>query len=385
MTALIPTFRRPGALARCLRALAAQDLREGYEVVVGVDGGAEADSGEVEIAREAMPAARVVMLGKLGPAGVRNALLREARGEIVLWLNDDVAPRSDCLRMHVRAHEEIAGGKDDGRGLAPAACREREDSGTRCRHGVPTYPGQGLAPVACAEGRAAAGCDMVVGASPWRVHEDDTLFDRVVRETSMIFFYDRMDAMVRDDAARARSHDWGFRHAWTLNLSVRRHAMEGCAFDASLPCACFEDLEWAHRMAQTRGSRVLYRPEAIVEHDHRIDLDSYLRRERMLGREAFRLATLKPACARAIFGRDVASADEVGYATQFVERERGNAERIEEHLRETGSRPAGWIDDAGVAREMVRALYEMHLPLKRRHWRMGLVEAADAGVRTRAA
>jgi F0F1-type ATP synthase membrane subunit a len=34
----------------------------------------------------------------------------------------------------------------------------------------------------------------VVGDSPWKVHAGDTLFDRMVRETSLIFFYDQMYA-----------------------------------------------------------------------------------------------------------------------------------------------------------------------------------------------
>ena len=33
---------------------------------------------------------------------------------------------------------------------------------------------------------------MVLGSAPWKVHEPDSLFDRLIRETSMVFFYDQM-------------------------------------------------------------------------------------------------------------------------------------------------------------------------------------------------
>jgi hypothetical protein len=34
--------------------------------------------------------------------------------------------------------------------------------------------------------------DLVLGSAPFRVEKPDRLFDRLVRETSMVFFYDQM-------------------------------------------------------------------------------------------------------------------------------------------------------------------------------------------------
>jgi GT2 family glycosyltransferase len=331
VSVIIPTFGRAAKLAGCLAHLARQDFDPArFEVLVGLDGGSE---GETEAAREAARASEmkhvdVRWFEHAGPGVTRNRIVERARGELLLLLNDDVLPEPDLIRRHVEAHRE--------RGVA-----------------------------------------MILGAAPWVVHEDDTVFDRLVRETSMIFFYDRMEAALASGSAGAE-HDWGFRHAWTLNLSLPRAVFARVnGFNPRLRHAMFEDLEFAFRAARsaTPGVPVLYRPTAIARHDHRIGVRDYLARERKLGVAAWELAGASPECAHAVFGRDIRSTAEVEQCRTFVEQERSRADEMRGVMAGWEQTPSGEIAGAN-AQETIKCMYESHLILKRWTWRTGLLEAA---------
>ncbi len=312
----LPTRNRPERVARCLHALAGQTVdNTRFRVVVGVD--APDASGHVPNGAVADELNAEIVTGpSAGPAAARNRVLRQVVEPLVLWLNDDVIPAPDLVEQHLDAH-------------------------------------------------GAGGPAMVLGSAPWAVHTPDRLFDRLVRETSMVFFYDQMD----DDPTR----DWGYRHAWTLNLSVPAELAK-FGFSESLPGAAYEDLEWAWRAGRATSAPVRYRPAARVEHDHRYEPEGYLARERAMGRDAFALAAHAPEFARELFRRDIRSAPSIEYARAFVEREAHLAERLERSFRGLADLPS---DAAGDDR-LIRMLYEHHLALKRWHWNAGLVEAAEA-------
>ncbi len=338
VSVLIPTFGRPAKLAECVRRLAAQTLAD-REVLVGIDGGLE-DPGAAGAAglalRDLWPrdeADRLVVVArpKEGLAAVRNALLARARGRVMVSLNDDVLPESDLLERHAAAHSR--------RGARPA---------------------------------------VVVGASPWVVHDPDRLFDRLIRETSMIFFFDRMEALLAAGEA-GPDHDWGFRHCWGLNFSAPMAlAREVGGFGVFPATYGYEDNEFAFKLAARFGCPVLFRPEAVASHDHRMDPDDYLARERKLGFAAWGFAHASPRCAAAMFGRDLRSSEEIDYSRAFVEREHATAERMRAVLCDLANIPADAAPEPRhpACATVMAALYQQHLLLKRWEWRRGLLEAA---------
>lgn len=86
---IIPTCNRRRQLERCLGALATQDTRREFEVIV-VD---DANPPQVDLgAFSACPPARVVRSGGVGPARARNRGLAEATSPIILFTDDDTAP-----------------------------------------------------------------------------------------------------------------------------------------------------------------------------------------------------------------------------------------------------------------------------------------------------
>lgn len=332
ISVLIPSYGRPDKLRALLASLATQRL-DGltYEVRVGLDGGdaatAEAVMGSLPM--HARQRFTIVPMKRCGQATVRNALLHEASGELILWLNDDVVASPGLLLAHHGAHAEAA------------------SAGVKV---------------------------MVVGAADWRVHADDTVFDRLIRETSMVFFYDVMDDPAQGDTSR---RDWGFRHAWTINLSMRADDVRTAgAFRIFEAWYGSEDIELGYRVAGLPGGRaVWYRRRAQVEHDHRVGLVEYIEREYKLGYNAFHFARECPEAAAATYRRDIASREEIEYCRAFVARELAAAKRSRKHVAAAGVAAAGSPSDWPVLRE---SLYLAHLPLKRWSWRLGLLDAAEA-------
>jgi GT2 family glycosyltransferase len=120
MSVVVPTFRRPALLARCLDALVAQDFAPArYEILVCDDGPDDATHALVEqIAQDAQPRGLsiryVAVRDTQGPAGARNAGWRAAHAPLIAFTDDDTVPASDWL---------TAGAAAMARGVAAAAGR----------------------------------------------------------------------------------------------------------------------------------------------------------------------------------------------------------------------------------------------------------------------
>jgi GT2 family glycosyltransferase len=99
VSVVVPTYRRPELLARCLAALARQQVASEYEVVVADDsGGDEAARRVVKEAESAGVRFRYLpVTGNHGPAAARNAGWQAASGEIIAFTDDDCLPDSGWL------------------------------------------------------------------------------------------------------------------------------------------------------------------------------------------------------------------------------------------------------------------------------------------------
>lgn len=99
ITVVVPTFRRPELLQRCLEALLAQDYDGEYEIIVVDDGGTEDTRALVaEAARGARLPLRYLRPSLAhGPAVARNCGWRAARGELIAFTDDDAVPAADWL------------------------------------------------------------------------------------------------------------------------------------------------------------------------------------------------------------------------------------------------------------------------------------------------
>jgi peptidoglycan/xylan/chitin deacetylase (PgdA/CDA1 family)/glycosyltransferase involved in cell wall biosynthesis len=104
ISVLIPTFNRRNVLERTLPTLFQQDFpADRFEIVVVVDGSSD---GTMEFLRKlASPCSiHIVEQPHQGAAAARNAGLKRVRGELVLFLDDDILCPPNLLSLHASAH-----------------------------------------------------------------------------------------------------------------------------------------------------------------------------------------------------------------------------------------------------------------------------------------
>lgn len=107
---VVPSHNRRAAVSRLLAALADQDYPlDRFEVIVVADGCSD-DTCEVLSRYRAPFSFRLMEQPRSGPAGARNTGAAAAKGEWLLFLDDDVVPSPGLVTAHLRAHRRSPGG-----------------------------------------------------------------------------------------------------------------------------------------------------------------------------------------------------------------------------------------------------------------------------------
>jgi glycosyltransferase involved in cell wall biosynthesis len=111
VSVIIPTFNGANRIGDCLDALLKQTSNHDVEILV-VDDGSTDITGDV-VRRYSGSAVRLISQSNAGPGAARNRGATEARGEIILFTDDDCVPMPDWLNAMIRSFDdvEIVGGK----------------------------------------------------------------------------------------------------------------------------------------------------------------------------------------------------------------------------------------------------------------------------------
>ncbi len=106
---IIPTFNGAARIGHCLDALLQQMPLRDVEILV-VDDGSTDNLAEVV---QRYPGVRLIRQANAGPAAARNRGATEARGEIILFTDDDCVPMPDWLDAMLQpfADPEVVGAK----------------------------------------------------------------------------------------------------------------------------------------------------------------------------------------------------------------------------------------------------------------------------------
>ncbi len=137
VSVVVPTFKRPDLLIRCLAALMSQDFdASDYEVIIADDAACDETRRAVDacccgesrvpdsLACRQCPGPEVryvAVTGKHSPSAARNAGWRVARGEIIAFTDDDCVPTPGWLRAGLAAFTDGVTGVS-GRLIIPLQC-----------------------------------------------------------------------------------------------------------------------------------------------------------------------------------------------------------------------------------------------------------------------
>jgi GT2 family glycosyltransferase len=110
VSVVVPTYRRPDLLLRCLDALRRQQFDPSqFEIIVADDAAEEGTRAQVESRIAGLPAIRYIPVEAAhGPAAARNAGWRAAQGDIIAFTDDDCLPDSGWLAAGSAAFEDAA-------------------------------------------------------------------------------------------------------------------------------------------------------------------------------------------------------------------------------------------------------------------------------------
>jgi glycosyltransferase involved in cell wall biosynthesis len=106
LSVVIPTYNRSDRIRRVLDALLVQDFpRSAYEIIVVSDG--STDGTNAYLTNLSYPIAlQPVFQPNLGPAAARNVGISRAKGQFIVFIDDDVVPAHTLLSEHMRSHAE---------------------------------------------------------------------------------------------------------------------------------------------------------------------------------------------------------------------------------------------------------------------------------------
>ncbi|HEY0787487.1 MAG TPA: glycosyltransferase, partial [Thermoanaerobaculia bacterium] len=227
---VIPTHNRITTLLRVLGALGAQKEAPAFEVVLVDDGSTDATAAVIgQAIAEARFSFRLHFetQANTGPGRARNRGTSLARGAFVVFIGDDTVPEPEFLAEHAKTHRESG---DD-----PL--------------------------VAC------------LGYTGWPASEPVTPFMDHVNDWGLQFGY----RMIEDGAIVP------FNFFYTSNISIARATLGATPFDTTFPAAAWEDIELAYRLDKA-GLKIRYNAAAVTRHYHRMDVDSFGRRQFTAGR-----------------------------------------------------------------------------------------------------
>ena len=220
ISVIIPTYKRPDELGKCLKALAGQERKADEIIVVARQRDNETLAYLREEARRS-PVLKQVIVTRPGQVAALNAGLDEAKGDIISFTDDDCLPYPDWLKRieaHFKADGRLGGvgGRDrvfiDGKEVAGSRCQV---SGSRRRAGLITWYGR------------------IIGNSHLGTGE-------------------------------AREAD----HLKGANMSFRKEALEGIRFDERLRG---EGAQYRNDLAlclavKKKGRKIIYDPRILVDH-----------------------------------------------------------------------------------------------------------------------
>lgn len=228
ISVIVPTFNRRRTLKICIESLFDQNYsKDDFEVIVIDDGSNDGTEQLVSLLKIDSPVAlRYFKQNRSGPGCARNRGIDNARGDIILFIGDDIIASFDLLREHQRIH----------------SC----------------FSGDNLS---------------VLGYITWYPEIKITNFMRWLEKEGLQFGY----PLIKDPG------NVPYNFFYTSNVSVKKKFLLKCGvFDEDFHFAAFEDIELAYRLFKA-GLRIVYNEKAAAYHKHEVTKADYNKKLRIAG------------------------------------------------------------------------------------------------------
>lgn len=324
VSVILCTYNRREILEKSLRAWERQDAAPGtFELVVVNDGSRDGTRELLDATSLSIPT-RVLHRENGGLAAARNTGIAAARGEFLLFVNDDTIATPSLVSEHLRAHASAASS------------------------------GQGEV--------------AVLGTFEQPLPALDNALMRVLEVGDLVFRYSDMRSGERYD----------YQRFWTCNVSVKAALVARAGgFDERFKRYGAEDIDLGFRL-QELGVEVLYCASARAQHEHVLDFATFKRRQRTCGHAFVDLFAKEPRCLQHadwswMRARDLAELE------RFVDERRSRLPALESAA-ETLSRIDLGALDSGEAKltntvgnllqELARLLRELNAVW----WQQGLID-----------
>lgn len=243
LSVVIPTYQRRGLVVASVRALARQEFDGKFEVIVVVDGSADGTTEALKEIDVPFPFT-VLEQENRGAATARNRGAAAARGELLLFLDDDMEAHPRLLAEHDRSHRE--------------------------------------------------GADVVFGHLPLHPESPSNFLSAGIK----LWTDGRLERLLAPGASLTL-HD-----LMTGQMSLSRELFDrvGC-FDTNFTLGGTfgdEDIDFGYRLMRA-GYRLVFNPDAISWQNYIVRPRQYLRQWRQAGRADVAFARKHPEQAKTIF------------------------------------------------------------------------------------
>ncbi len=237
ISVIIPTYNRRPRLETCLEHLSKQSLnREAFEVIIVNDGSTDDTKAFLDSLKKELQITSIHQKNT-GQGVARNNGLKHAKGEIVLFIGDDIYAEEEFLLEHSKFHQE---------------------------HPENQY--------AC------------LGFTDWHREEKISEFMEWLVHGGPQFAYHRLTAM-------QEANFWYF---YTSNISLKKDLLGVNPFNPIFKGYGWEDIELAYRLYKENNLKIIYNPSARAAHDDPMDLKNLRKRMNSVGRGAVTFQKLHP-------------------------------------------------------------------------------------------
>lgn len=266
LSIVIPTFKRGSILRECLTRIGRQTAKDAIEVIVVSDGEMDKETALLAKGSFQFPTA-FFSIPKSQQGTARNFGVARAKGEVTLFLGDDMFLEPDACEVHLR------------RLAAPTP----SPSPLRGEGSTPLSPGTGE------RGWGDRGLIAVLGHITWDPTVGITPTMRWLEESGWQFGYPLIEKYAHGFVPTNIQH----RFTYTGNISVPTAIARKFPFKEEISLYGWEDVEWGMRLKEA-GVPLFYEPDAKALHHHTMTLEKSLRRMETLGKSAVIFEKMKP-------------------------------------------------------------------------------------------